>query len=120
MKCVLRFFRRRGLEKLIQPIEDDLAHQAAVLHDAVIGRPFARRRDHQFLPRVGQVVQAELLLPFDLGALILARPDDDQGRDRDLGRVKAKTLIGRDQTGRLIHGHAPAPADSFDDVAMKG
>ncbi len=108
------------MEKLIQPIEDDLAHQAAVFHDAVIGSPFAGRSDHQFLPGVGEVFQAELLLPFDLRALILSLPDDDQGRDRDFCRVKAEPLIGRDQTGRLIHGHAPAPADSFDDVAVKG
>ncbi len=108
------------MEKLIQPIEDDLAHQAAVLHDAVIGSPFHGRSDHEFLPKVGQVVQAELLLPFDLLALILSLGDDDQGRDRDFGRVKAEPCIGLDETGRLVHGHAPAPADNFDGVAMKG
>ena len=116
----LRLFRLRFLEKLIQPIEDDLAHQAAVLHDAVIGSPFAGRRDHEFLPGVGEAVQAELLLPFDLLALILSLTHDDQGRARDFGRVKAETLVGRDETGRLVHGHAPAPADQFDGVAMKG
>jgi len=116
----LRLFRRRCLEKLIQPIEDDLAHQAAVLHDAVIGSPFHRRRDHEFLPGVGQVVHADLSLPFDLLALILPRTDDDQGRDRDFGRVKAEPCISLDETGRLVHGHAPAPGDKFDGVAMKG
>jgi hypothetical protein len=60
------------------PIKDDLALQTAVLHDAVIGSPFVRRRDHEFLSGVGQVVQAELLLPFEFPALIISLTDNDE------------------------------------------
>ena len=112
--------KTRLFENLVQPVEQNLAYQAAVLHDAVICRAFDSRRDDHFLHGVGEIVHADLLLPFNLLALVLTLADDDQSRNGNFGRVKGKPLIGLCEPGRLVHRHAPAPANRLDDVAVKG
>ena len=92
------------LKNLIQPIKHHLAHQTAVLHDTVVGRPFARRRDYQFLPGVGEVGQAELLLPFDLGALILPAPTTRRAGTLTLAGSKRKPSLAATRPAGLSMG----------------
>jgi hypothetical protein len=57
------------LEGVVQPVKDLLAHEAAVLHDAVVGSPLRGGSDDQRFPRAGQAVP---VLSFDLGTPVLA------------------------------------------------
>jgi hypothetical protein len=81
-------FRRRGLEKLIQPIEDDLAHQAAILGQAVTRGSFIYPGDNQFFLGIWQRFDKLLLLLFGFLIGIVACTDQVQDRTGNLGRIK--------------------------------
>jgi len=63
--------------------------------------------------------QGDFLLPLHFLAFVFPFADEDESGNRDFGRIEGVPGVGLDELGRLIGGHAVAPADGLDHAGME-
>ena len=113
LHSVIHYESSELFKYLVQPVEQFLAHEAAIIEDAVCRCSFFSWCNHESVPGVFQTFDTDSRLPLHLLSLGLSDTHQDQGWNRHYGRFKGETIIRCHQAGEVIRIQSKTPSETL-------